>query len=41
MAYTKFGELVRILRVKHHEVMGDMGKRLGIKLPLLSTIENG
>ena len=41
MAYTKFGELVRILRVKHHEVMGDMAKRLGIKLPFLSAIENG
>ena len=41
MAYTKFGELVRILRVKHHEVMGDMAKRLGVKLPFLSAVENG
>ncbi len=41
MAYTKFGELVRILRVKHHEVMGDMAKRLGVKLPFLSAIESG
>lgn len=24
MAYTKFGEFMRILRVQHHEVMGDM-----------------
>jgi transcriptional regulator with XRE-family HTH domain len=41
MAYTKFGELLRILRVKHHEVMGDMAKFLGISLPFLSAVENG
>jgi len=27
--YTKFGEFVRILRVKNHQVMGDMAKLLG------------
>ena len=26
--YTKFGEFVRILRVKNHQVMGDMAKRI-------------
>ena len=41
MAYTRFGEFVRILRIKHHEVMGDMAKKLGVKLPYLSAVENG
>ena len=41
MAYTKFGEIVRVLRVKHHEVMGDMAKVLDTSLPFLSAVENG
>jgi len=41
MTYTKFGEFVRILRIKHHEVMGDMAKVLGTSLPFLSAVENG
>ncbi len=41
MAYTKFGEIVRILRVRHHEVMGDMAKKLGVKVPFLSALESG
>ena len=41
MAYTRFGELVRILRIRHHEVMGDMAKRLNVKLPFLSAVESG
>lgn len=41
MAYTKFGEFVRILRIKHHEIMGDMADILGVSLPLLSAVENG
>jgi HTH-type transcriptional regulator, competence development regulator len=41
MSYTKFGEFVRILRIKHHEVMGDMAKTLGVKVPFLSAVENG
>ncbi|MBQ6679059.1 MAG: helix-turn-helix domain-containing protein [Lachnospiraceae bacterium] len=41
MAYTRFGEFVRILRIKHHEVMGDMAKVLGASLPFLSSVENG
>ncbi len=41
MAYTKFGELVRILRVRHHEVMGDMAKKLEVKVPFLSALESG
>ena len=41
MAYTKFGEYMRILRIKHHEVMGDIAKLLGVTLPFLSADENG
>ena len=41
MAYTKFGEFVRILRIKHHEIMGDMAEMLGTSLPFLSAVENG
>lgn len=41
MAYTKFGEFVRILRIQNHEVMGDMANILGVSLPFLSAVENG
>ena len=41
MSYTKFGEFVRILRIKHHEVMGDMAQMLNTSLPFLSAVENG
>lgn len=41
MTYTSFGEFVRILRIKHHEVMGDMAKMLEAKIPFLSAVENG
>ncbi len=41
MSYTKFGEFVRILRIKNHEVMGDMAKMLDTSLPFLSAVENG
>ena len=41
MAYTKFGEFVRILRIKSHEVMGDMAKVLDTSVPFLSAVENG
>lgn len=41
MAYTKFGEFVRILRIRNHEVMGDMANMLGVSLPFLSAVENG
>ena len=39
--YTKFGEFVRILRIKKHQVMGDMAKILGTTTPFLSAVENG
>ena len=41
MSYTSFGEFVRILRIKHHEVMGDMAKALDVKTPFLSAVETG
>lgn len=41
MTYTSFGEFVRILRIKHHEVMGDMAQMLDVKIPFLSAVENG
>lgn len=41
MAYTQFGEFVRILRIRCHEVMGDMAAKLGTSTPFLSAVENG
>ena len=41
MTYTKFGEYMRILRVQHHEVMGDIAKLLGVSTPFLSAVETG
>ena len=41
MAYTSFGEFVRILRIKHREVMGDMAKMLETSTAFLSAVENG
>lgn len=41
MSYTKFGELLRILRIKNHEVMGDVAKLLNVKTPFLSAVETG
>ena len=41
MAYTKFGEFMRVLRVKNHEVMGDVAMLLGVSVSFLSSVENG
>lgn len=41
MGYTKFGEFMRIQRIKNHEVMGDTAKLFGVKLPFVSTVESG
>ncbi len=41
MGYTKYGEYMRILRVKAHEVMGDTAKLLGVKVPFVSAVESG
>ena len=41
MTYTSFGEFVRILRIQHREVMGDMAKALETSVPFLSAVENG
>ena len=39
--YTKFGEFMRVLRIKHHEIIGDIADMLGVSLPFLSAVENG
>ncbi len=41
MSYTRYGEFIRILRIKHHEVMGDLTKVLNTTLPFMSAVENG
>lgn len=41
MSYTKFGEYIRVLRIKHHEVMGDLAKVLGVSSSFLSSVETG
>lgn len=41
MGYTKYGEFIRILRVKNHEVMGDTAKLLNCKVPFVSSVESG
>lgn len=41
MGYTKFGEFMRVMRVKNHEVMGDIAKLLNVSTPFLSAVENG
>ncbi len=41
MAYTKFGEFMRIQRIKHHEVMGDSAKLFDVSMPFISAVENG
>ena len=41
MAYTKYGEFMRVLRVKAHEVMGDTAKMLDVKIPFVSAVESG
>lgn len=41
MSYTRFGEEIKKIRIKHHEVMGDMAKVLNVSVPFLSSVENG
>ena len=41
MSYTKFGEFMRIQRVKRNEVMGDTAKLFDVKIPFVSTVESG
>ena len=41
MGYSKFGEFIRILRIKHHEVMGDTAKLLGCTVSFVSSVESG
>ena len=41
MAYTKFGEFMRVQRIKHHEVMGNTANLLKVSLPFVSAVESG
>lgn len=41
MAYTKFAEYLRVLRVKNHENMGDTAKLLGVRVAFVSAVEAG
>ncbi len=41
MAYTKFAEFLRILRIKNHENAGDTAKLLGVKASFVSAVETG
>ncbi len=41
MSYSAFGEFMRIQRIRHHEVMGDVAKLLGVSTPFLSAVETG
>ena len=41
MGYTKYGEFIRVLRVKHHEVMGDTAKLLNCMVSFVSSVESG
>lgn len=41
MAITKFGEYMRILRIKNNLLMKDTADKLNVKTPFLSAVENG
>ena len=41
MSYTKFGEFMRIQRVKHNEIMSDTAKLLDVATPFVSAVETG
>lgn len=38
---SAFGRLLRILRVKNDEVLGDMATKIGVSIAFLSKVENG
>lgn len=41
MAYTKYGEFMRIQRIKNHENMTDVAKMFDVALPFVSAVETG
>lgn len=41
MAYTKFAEFLRILRIKNHETMGDTAKLMDVNVAFVSAVESG
>lgn len=38
---TKYSKLIKEIRIKHGETMGDMANWLNVKLPFVSAVENG
>ena len=38
---TEYGTLIKEIRIKHGETMGDMANWLNVKLPFVSAVENG
>jgi len=41
MSITKFGEYMRIFRIKKNIIMEDTSDKLNVKTPFLSAVENG
>lgn len=41
MAVTKFGKILRKIRIDHNEVLLDMAKKLNVTASCLSAVENG
>lgn len=41
MGITKFGQYMRILRIKNNLLMKDTANELNVKTPFLSAVENG
>lgn len=41
MSYTRFGEFMRIKRIKNHEVMANTAELLSVSVPFVSAVENG
>ena len=41
MSYTSFGEFMRTLHMKNHEIMGDTAKLLNCMVSFVSSVENG
>ena len=41
MGYTKYGEFIRVLRIKHHEIMADTAKLLDCMVSFVSSVESG
>lgn len=40
MSITKFGEYMRIFRIKKNAIINDTADKLNVKTPFLSAVEN-